>query len=748
LISEKIKPKKLVQAAFQLGRVRRPLVLAAGLCGTLSGVAQGTMTTTNATVLPVTAPGTTTNTNPAVRPVTAPTATTKTSAADLAASPTDYNNWLTLGVGSTFVTAGDKAQFEHQEHTTAGPYGGVQDFHWQQFVGKSGLFTSDGHALAGNDDYSVRLKLSDPDLGYVSGGFTQFRTWYDGNGGFFPQNDQSFSLYDNELHVDRGSAWVEAGLTLPDKPSFKLRLEHDYRQGAMDSTSWGDNDTGTGGAPPDRKIVPAFQGIDETRDIMTADIKDKLGNTDAGLGVRYEIDRSQDSLNLDFDPATPAANRFVTQENNEQNDILNAHGSTVTRFNDRVTFSVGGEFTTIDTDLSGSRIYGPSYGSPFSATYAHSQARDEGFTALTGGGNTKEYVANMNLMVTAATNLVLIPAFRVEYEGGDLSDNLNNNNVAAAGGSVASTPAAAVNDNWYLDVTESLAARYTGFRNWSLYASGEWSEDSGNELWNETTAIITPILNQDWSMLGQKYTVGANWYPLYRLNFSAQFYHQIHDYDYNNNLTALPVTYPGYLQNENFTVDDMNLRATWRIFNTLSSVTRYDFQYSTVDTTSIPDGGTQAGEVQSANITSHIISENLSWTPVSRLYVQVGGSYVLNNLDTPVASSSGINNLVLNSAGDYWTVDATAGYALNEKTDLQVRYSYYRADDYVNNSASSQPYGAGDEQHSVTATITRRITKALQVSLKYGFFTNRDVTSGGNNNYDAQLVYANMQYRF
>jgi len=192
----------------------------------------------------------------------------------------------------------------------------------------------------------------------------------------------------------------------------------------------------------------------------------------------------------------------------------------------------------------------------------------------------------------------------------------------------------------------------------------------------------------------------------------------------------------------------MNIRATWRVLNTLSLVTRYDFQYSTVDTTSIPNGGTQAGEVQSANLTSHIISENISWTPLSRLYVQAGGSYVLNSLDTPVASSSGINNLVLNSANNYWTVDATADYALNEKTDLQLQYSYYRADDYVNNSTSSQPYGAGAEEQSVTATITRQISKALKISLKYGFFCNRDETSGGLNNYDAQLVYASMQYRF
>ena len=670
--------------------------------------------------------------------------TTKTNAANFEVSPTDYNNWLTLGVGGAFVD-GDKAQFEHQQDIKKGPFGGVQDFHWQQFVGKKGLFLMDGHGIFDNHDYSIRLELSDPDQGFVRAGFTEFRTWYDGNGGFFPQNDQSFSLYDNELHVDRGSVWVEAGLTVPDKPAFTVRYEHDYRRGQKDSTSWGDT-TLTGGFGT-RNMVPTFQDIDETRDIIQADVKDKLGNTDAGLGLRYEIDRNNDSLNINRMPGQ-AANRYITQDNVEQNDIFNVHGFTETFFNKKITFSLGGSFTTIDTDLSGSRIYGPSYNSPFSTTYPNSQARDEGFTSLAGGGNTKEYVANLNLMLTPIDNLVFVPALRVEYDGSDLSDNANINNVAVTGGPVASTPTAAGNNNWCLAVAESLEARYTGFRNWSLYVSGEWSEDSGNEVWNETTAVVTPMLNQDWNRLGQKYTIGANWYPLYRLNFGGQYYHQIHDYDYDNNLTATPATYPGYLQKQNFTVNDMNFRATWRVLNSLSLVTRYDFQYSTVDTWSIPNGGTQAGEVQSANITSHIISENISWTPLTRLYVQAGGSYVLNSLDTPVASSSGINNLVLNSANDYWTADAIAGYALNEKTDLQLQYSYYHADDYVNNSAFSQPFGAGDEQHGVTATVTRQITKALRMSLKYGFFRNRDQTSGGNNNYDVHLVYASMQYRF
>lgn len=66
----------------------------------------------------------------------------------------------------------------------------------------------------------------------------------------------------------------------------------------------------------------------------------------------------------------------------------------------------------------------------------------------------------------------------------------------------------------------------------------------------------------------------------------------------------------------------------------------------------------------------------------------------------------------------------------------------------MNNSAASQPFGAGDKQHRVTALITRQTSKAPQVALEYDFFTNHDQTSGGHNNYDTQRVYADMQHWF
>jgi len=97
---------------------------------------------------------------------------------------------------------------------------------------------------------------------------------------------------------------------------------------------------------------------------------------------------------------------------------------------------------------------------------------------------------------------------------------------------------------------------------------------------------------------------------------------------------------------------------------------------------------------------------------------------------------------------NYWNASALVGIALSEKTDLQTQYSYYRADNYEDNSAFSQPYGASIEDQSVVVSLIHQFSKQLQWTVRYGFFTSRDETSGGHNNYDAHLIYSSMRYSF
>jgi len=104
--------------------------------------------------------------------------------------------------------------------------------------------------------------------------------------------------------------------------------------------------------------------------------------------------------------------------------------------------------------------------------------------------------------------------------------------------------------------------------------------------------------------------------------------------------------------------------------------------------------------------------------------------------------------VVQQSENNYWNLSFLTAYHLNAKTDLQAQYFYYLADNYNNNSSFSQPYNSGAEEHGVTVTLLRSISKAMRWSLKYGFFTNHERLYGGHTDYRAHLIYSSIQYRF
>src|SRR5262245_1250637 len=672
------------------------------------------------------------------------------------AAEESYNNWLTLSLGNFYVS-GDRASAQRRNQIPHGPFGGVEDFHYEHDVGKKGLFKIDGHAIFDNHDYSLKLELSHPDKGYVRVGYKEFRTWYDGSGGYFPVNKQWFSLYDDEMHIDRGEVWFEGGLTLPNWPVITFKYTHQFRDGRKDSTIWGDTAlTGLPGPDNVRSIVPAFRDIDESRDIFQADAKHTFGKTDVGLGLRYELVDNDNSLNIRRTPGE-SSDRYVTQKDKFNADLFNVHTYTETRVNDKVLFTTGYSFTKVDTDISGSRIYGPDYDSLYDPTFARRQFHDAGFLDLGGGSQVNQHVVNLNLMLTPIQNLVLVPSVRFEYQDLDGFARFTETDVSGPPNLTSvSQDLLNTSDRSFWDVTEALEARYTGLRNWAFYARGEWLEGDGDLKEKErdpNTGDVYVQRKTDTTRFTQKYTAGANWYPLQRLNFGTQYYHKRRDIDYDHRLdstsNAPPSVnrYPAFITDQSFETDDVNFRVTWRPLNNVSLVSRYDFQISTIDTKA-----DFLQELTTSKMVSHIFSQSATWSPISRLFLQGSINYTRDQTETPadniVPGSSPVNRLVLKSKNNYWNASLTAGYALDDKTDLQAQYFYYRADDYSNNATVSQPYGADGEEHGVTVTLARQMTKALRWTLRYGYFRYRDDLYGGNNDYDAHLVYSSVQYRF
>jgi len=647
-----------------------------------------------------------------------------------------FLNWVEFSAGGAFVD-GDSKQFRQRETIRSGAFGGIEDLHLETKLGKKELLQIDARALFDNHDYSLSLKASDPDLGFLRAGYKQYRTWYDGGGGFFSPTATYYSLFDHALALDRGEAWLDGEFKLNDSLALTFKYSHQFRDGQKDSTSWGY--VHPAGLPVVRGLTPSFRDIDEKSDTFQADLTYLIKKTKLGVGMRYEWGKLDDALKINQFPGDSFGTKITDREVTRY-DAFSVHTSTETWLNPKAFFSTGFMFANLDSDFYGSRIAGTDWDAPYNPALANSL----GFVNMGGSSRAHEYVGNINLMYVPWPNFSIVPSVRVQRE--DLDSTSQGTQTGPLAG--LGTPFDAYSTRGLLDVTEQLELRYTGVTNWVFYARGDWTQGEGDL--SETGGIgpTPPVLRlTDDGRLLQKYTVGANWYPLRRLSLNAQYYHKMVDNDYNNKVDNTPNNgpdrYPAYLVAQNFTVDDANLQLTWRPFRNSSFVSRYDFQYSTIDTK--PDPISTFSEVESGRMISHVFGHNINWVPWSRLYLQLGFNCVISKTETP---ASDFTQAILEARNNYWTLNFNSGFALDNKTDLTAQYFYFRSDNYDNNSAYGVPYGVGAEEHGVTVGITRRLRENLRLNLKYGFFSYHDSTAGGNKDYTAHLIYSSLQCRF
>jgi len=622
-----------------------------------------------------------------------------------------YDNWIELGAGGYFPS-GNIKQFQQSQRTENDVFGGIEDFHYKRDLGKDVLFQMDGRAIFDNDDYKVSIDVEKWDLGYLKFDYEQYRTWYNGDAGYYPPTGAWYPFGDEALALDRGELSFEAGLTLDNVPNVVFKYTHRFREGDKSSTKWG-------AVSPDasnpngvrRYLAPSIYQIDEHADIFELDVSHRIKATQLGAGARYEFGELDNTFNASASDALGNAQPTTDREGTSY-DVLNVHAFTETWIKKNLFLSSGFMFADVDNDFSGSR--------------SNVAAPGLNYTGLNGGSRLQEYTLNLNLMALPWKHFSIVPSVRVEKEDWDADSGAPGTFTAQSEGDA-------------LDVRERLEMRYTGATNWVFYGRGEWTQGDGKR--NENGGVgLTPVNNRtrEDNRFFQKYVVGANWYPIRRVSVDAQYYYKRNNYDYDQS-----VQNPAYLLMQNFNTHDANVRLTLRPTPKVTLVTRYDFQYNTINTE--PDWTPAVGEMETSQTTSHIIAQNISWTPWSRLFLQVGFNYVLSETVSP---ASDYTQSILNAQNNYWTLNFSSGFALTDKTDLHAGYFFYQADDYEDNSLVGVPYGAGATEHGITCGVTHRLRENLRLNLRYGFAKYEDEPSGGNLDYDSHMVYGSVQYRF
>jgi hypothetical protein len=659
-----------------------------------------------------------------------------------------YDNWIEFSVGG-LMTQGNAAQAEQNHKLQRGAFGGIEDFHLQQTVATNTTFTMDGRALFDQHDYKLSLDLRREETGFLRFNYENSRTWYNGAGGFYPPTGLFYSLGSpggDALFLDRGEISFEAGLALKDLPKVTFKYTHRYRDGEKSSTVWGPVHPDPVAFPAlVRGLAPGFYDLDEKADIFQLDVSHHIKKTELGLGLRYETGELNNALKTTPGQLEPIQQR-VTDRQGTSYDLLSVHAFTETWLKKDLFFSSGFLFANLDNAFSGSRIYGDD----FDVGYVPGALRGLGYYSLDGGSHKQEYVWNLNLMATPIPNLSITPSVRMQKEDW----NANSSGLGTLR-SFGAEPFTSLSSRDTLDVRERLDLRYTAVTNWVFYGAGEWTQGEGNlresgGLSQINGIGVPPIQRQtEDSRFFQKYSLGARWYPARRMSIDVGGYYKLNSYDYEHRLDSTsndPASanrYPAYLAMQGFETYDGSLRLTLRPLPNVSLVSRYEYQLSKVQTA--PDPVSGLAQFQSSDMTSHIFAQNVAWTPWSRLSLQAGFNYVVSETRTP---ASAYTRAVLNAQNNYWTLNFNAGFVLDQKTDLNLGYFYYRADDYADNSALGLPLGAGAEEHGVTATLTRRISQNLRLNLKYGYYHYTDALYGGHNDCESHVVFASLQYRF
>ncbi len=664
-------------------------------------------------------------------------------------SEPQYDNYIEFAASGSQLS-GDKANFEKLTNHNQNAWGGLSDFHYSSDLSEGTEFVVNAHALAGDEDYLFNLKLTKQDVGYLDLGYKSYRIWYDGNGGFFPANGMNFNLYDNNMHVDRSDLWFSFGTLRPQGVNFKVRYDYTTRKGQKDSTSWGDTSL-TGGLGT-RNFVPTFYNLDEKKHTVNASVFGSNGNTNWDLTGLYEKSTINDSLNIHRTPNS-TTDRYATQNNNSDSKLDLIRGTMENQISEIVLLTAGVARYKLDANIDGSRIYGSiGYDPIFDPAYTRRQFHDEGFYNMSGNTSMTETLANLSLAVTPNANWTIVPAFRADKTSwGNNADYIETSVGSGPGFVMAQDETQSSSNKDFKNAYESLEVRYTGIKNVVASFTGDLQQGNGNlneDLYAVDTGIDSIFRTTGYSTDIQKYAFTAYWYAQPGLNFTAQYYWKGSQNkfdttrDSTNNFSA--DRYPAYITNQDFETNDFNLRSSWRLSSNVRMILRYDYQQSKIRT-----GESGLAFADSANMTTHIVGGSVNWSPRMNWYIQATGNLVYDRTVTPTQNLTGAaSGLVLNSDNNYFNGGLMTGYAIDDQSDVTLDYSYYRANNFADNSARSMPYGADAKTHQAGLTWTRRLDRRTTVTVKYAFIKDNELTYGSTRDFKAQTIYAKVAYRF
>lgn len=694
----------------------------------------------------------------------------------------DFESYIKISGQTPWVT-GDTAAFANRTGMPSTGAAGIEDLFYTKDVNDSTTLTINGRAMAGTDDYLADFKVETDKIGSIDAGYSRFRTFYDGIGGFFPQSDTFYRWDPEELHVDRSKAWINLKLALPDRPVFTFSYRNEMRTGMKDSTEWApvispvavvsSKGALVGTAAPTNTpyIAPNVMLLDEHHNIFDAGMVANIGDTTETLKLTVDDVNNDDARDyVKYPNSNVIADPTVTVTDDEEarkSTSFRIMNLTESKLNEKWTISTGLSYTHENSTDGGNWIT-PTYSSTANAVYSADTAAD-----IYGLSKVDDYVGNVSFDYTPNKDWLMKLGYRQEENDIGSSGDFTTTSLSSTAKTVSSTYITTAEDLTYSHYTERVATPefemdYSGIKNLSLYFSIDEQVDHDNQHWinpyaavsTSGTGVITTagapigsVFFQEADQTNDYAKLGANWSLSSYFSIRAEVFHKEDQNQFVGADALVGTGSYGGLYATGYSLTGAKITVIFKPAPQISFTTRYQPQSGTMSVLAATvNGGTGYNEVTSGTVSGQMISESVNWTPNQTIYVQGNVNVVYNYIQTAyptvvVSTTTYVPSPIQNSNDNYITGSVLCGFALDKTDDIQIKGTYCRADDYNPQiELGGQPYGAGFLEQSVTAGVKHKFSDKLLGELRAGYLHRDDDTTGGFTNYRGPLVYASLTY--
>jgi len=643
---------------------------------------------------------------------------------------------------------GDKSKFREIEGMKEGFGGGLEHFSMQEKIGPDKTFSAEGRALFPDNDFQIKLALQKADVGFVRGGFEQWRRYYDDTGGYYqPFAVPSFNL-NRDLHLDIGRAWIDFGLTLPAWPQIVVGYEYQFKEGSKSMLAWGPvgGETNAFG----RNIYPSAKDIDEQVHIVKFDLSHEFGGWRVEDSARVEFYRqkTQQADARDF-MSTGGPDVFVqTREG-----ASHVQGMNTIRLERQITdcwFLSGGYlYSRFDGDASFNQQTLTSDGVPTIGQFWSSDV-----IVLKREAHDFSLATLLQPVEGLSGSLGVQAEWQRQHGAGNISLNPDPIDPTVPASFVLN-PATIHSDLDESKVMENAGLRFTKIPFTVLFGEARFEQDNIGQI-EEDDIVTRPasafLRDTDARNDQRDGRVGFNTSPWPWISFSAHYKNRLSSTDYDkrvdfkildpmNHVFGPNPGYSAFIRNRKMDTDEVEAKLVLHPVNWLRAALTYQLVSTEYSTTTDPvPGGIMPESLLAGNYDAHVYGLGLTLTPFQRLYFSGTFTYSESRIVTGLRGEPSIAPY----EGHLYSVMASANFSLNSKTDLHCAYSFSQADYGQSNAADGLPLGLTYSRHGLMAGVSRRLTSYLTSTLRYGFYRYSEPSTGGNNDYTAHGIFATL----